>query len=159
VLLARVRRPFAYRRKCQVHRGDLEDLESLRSGAAKSDGVIHMAFIHDFSKFEANREIDRCAIAAFGTALAGSDRPFVVTFGTALLVPGGLAIEGTVRADVRFSLDSPRRFGSGSRFNGGAWRARDSGAPSAVGPWRPRSRLRSAFHRDRAEEGRFCVWK
>jgi nucleoside-diphosphate-sugar epimerase len=80
----------------QAHRGDLEDLESLRSGAAMSDGVIHTAFIHDFSKFEANCEIDRRAVEALGSALAGSDRPFVVTSGTALLTPGRLAIEDIV---------------------------------------------------------------
>jgi len=80
----------------QVHRGDLENLESLRGGAAMSDGVIHTAFIHDFSKIEANCEIDRRAIEALGSALAGSDRPFVVTSGTALLRPGRLAIEDIV---------------------------------------------------------------
>jgi nucleoside-diphosphate-sugar epimerase len=80
----------------QVHRGDLEDLESLLSGAAMSDGVIHTAFIHDFSKFETSCEIDRRAIEALGSALAGSDRPFVVTSGTALLTPGRLAIEDIV---------------------------------------------------------------
>jgi nucleoside-diphosphate-sugar epimerase len=85
----------------QVHRGDLEDLESLRSGAAMSDSVIHTAFIHDFSKFEANCEIDRRAIEALGSAFAGSDRPFVVTSGTALLTPGRLAIE-----DIVPTLDS-----------------------------------------------------
>jgi len=82
----------------QVHRSDLEDLESLRSGAAMSDGVIHTAFIHDFSKFKASCETDRHAIEALGSALAGSDRPLIITSGTALLSPGRLAIEENVPA-------------------------------------------------------------
>jgi nucleoside-diphosphate-sugar epimerase len=68
----------------QVHRGDLEDLESLRGGAAKSDGVIHLAFNHDFSQFQKNCEDDRKAIEAIGEVLLGSNRPFVITSGTAM---------------------------------------------------------------------------
>jgi nucleoside-diphosphate-sugar epimerase len=76
-----------------VHRGDLNDLDSLRSGADAADGVIHTAFIHDFSNFVASCETDRRAIEALGDALAGSDRPFVVTSGTALVASGRLATE------------------------------------------------------------------
>ncbi len=77
----------------EVHRGDLEDLDSLRKGAAASDGIIHCGFIHDFTRFAAVCEADRSAIEAMGAALKGTDRPFIVTSGTALLAHGGLATE------------------------------------------------------------------
>jgi nucleoside-diphosphate-sugar epimerase len=68
----------------EVHRGDLEDPQSLRDGAAKSDGVIHCAFDHNFANWVANCEKDKRAIEAMGSALAGSDRPLVITSGTGM---------------------------------------------------------------------------
>ena len=80
-----------------VHRGSLDDLESLRRGAAAADAVIHLAFIHDFSKFVENCEIDRQAIEAIGSELAGFDRPFIATSGLAgLAAPDQLATEDSV---------------------------------------------------------------
>ena len=76
-----------------VQRGSLDDLESLRNGAAAADAVIHAGFNHDFSNYAAAAETDRLAIEAIGGVLAGSDRPFVVTSGTALAAPGRIATE------------------------------------------------------------------
>lgn len=80
----------------EVHRGDLEDIESLQRGAATADGVIHTAFIHDFSNYTNAAETDRHAIEAIGAVLAGSDRPFVITSGMAGIAPGRLMTEDDV---------------------------------------------------------------
>jgi len=69
-----------------VKYGNIEDLDSLRDGAANSDAVIHLAFNHDFSQFQKNCEDDRKAIEAIGEVLLGSNRPFVITSGTAIAV-------------------------------------------------------------------------
>jgi len=71
-----------------VHRGALEDLDSLEQGAATAEGVIHTAFIHDFTDFAANAKTDQLAIEAMTAALAGSGKPFIVTSGTLGLPPG-----------------------------------------------------------------------
>ncbi|TDR76433.1 SDR family oxidoreductase [Paludibacterium purpuratum] len=81
----------------EVHRGSLDDPDSLRRGAAAADAVIHLAFIHDFSRFQENCEVDRRAIEAMGAELAGSGRQLIVTSGTAgMAQPGQLARETDV---------------------------------------------------------------
>jgi nucleoside-diphosphate-sugar epimerase len=88
----------------EVHRGSLEDLDNLKAGAARSDGVIHLAFNHDFAKFAANCEDDRQVIKALGSVLAGSGRPLIVTSGTGMAntVPGQPATEDSavISSDV-----------------------------------------------------------
>ena len=77
------------------HRGDVEDLDSLRAGAANSDAVIHTAFDHDFSRYAANCEKDRRAIAVLGEALERGDRPLIITSVTGIgsSAPGEPAVE------------------------------------------------------------------
>src|SRR5271154_3915337 len=80
----------------EVQRGSLDDLDSLRSAAAASDGVIHLAFKHDLAfsgDFAAAAAADHAAIEAFGEALEGTERPFLIASGTAGLTPGRLATE------------------------------------------------------------------
>ncbi len=77
----------------EVHRGTLEDIASLKSGAAKADAVIHLAFYHDFSKFAEAAQLDRLAIEALGEELAGSDRPLIVTAGIGPRNGGQIATE------------------------------------------------------------------
>ena len=87
----------------EAHRGNVEDLESLRTGAAKSDGVIHTAFNHDFSKFVQNCENDRLAIEAMGEALAGSNRPLLITSGTGM----GSVAQGQLATEDFFNPNAP----------------------------------------------------
>ncbi|WP_158795814.1 SDR family oxidoreductase [Pedobacter sp. L105] len=77
----------------QAHWGDLNNLDSLKSGAAASDGVIHTAFNHDFSKFKENSDTDGRVIETLGEALAGSNRPLIITSGIGLLPKGRLVNE------------------------------------------------------------------
>lgn len=77
----------------EAHRGALDDLDSLHDGAVASDGVIHTAFIHDFSDYQGAADADRRAVEGLGEALEGSGRPLIITSGTALLAPGRLGTE------------------------------------------------------------------
>jgi nucleoside-diphosphate-sugar epimerase len=88
----------------EVHYGTIEDLDSLKAGAAQADGVIHLAFNHDFSRFQQNCEEDGLAIQAMGEALAGSGRPFIGTGGVLSdgLAPGKLLDEDDAMPAGRF---------------------------------------------------------
>ncbi len=92
----------------EVHRGSLDDLDSLRSAASASDGVIPPAFVHDFANIPAAARTDILAIEALGESFAGSERLLLVTSGTALLSPGRLATEET-KPDPALAAAWPRR--------------------------------------------------
>jgi nucleoside-diphosphate-sugar epimerase len=80
-----------------VQHGSLEDLASLRAGAAAADAVVHTAFNHDFSRFAENGAVEKSAIEALGDALAGSGKPLIVTSGVAMIAPGRVVTEDDVR--------------------------------------------------------------
>jgi nucleoside-diphosphate-sugar epimerase len=155
----------------EVKHGNIEDLDSLRDGAAKSDGVIHLAFNHDFSQFQKNCEDDRKAIEAIGEVLLGSNRPFVVTSGTAIRGQcGRQAIDGG-RPD-RF-VEPARGFGSGVKeltargVNTSVVRlpqvhdTRKQGLVPYVTPWRARSVCRptSAMAAIAGRRRTFPTWR
>ena len=77
----------------EIHRGTVTDPESLAAGARAADGVIHTAFIHDFSEYVENTQVDERAVLAMAQALEGTDKPFVATSGTTVLTPGQLGTE------------------------------------------------------------------
>jgi nucleoside-diphosphate-sugar epimerase len=87
----------------QVHRGDVEHLEGLKSGAAQADAVIHLAFSHDFSKFAQSSEQERRAIEALGDALMGTRKLLIVTSGTGMA--GAAAGRATTEDDAPVSAD------------------------------------------------------
>ena len=79
----------------EPHRGDLRDIESLKSGAKAADGVLHLAFIHDFSNLAESCAVDRAVIEAFGEVLAGTGKPLVICSGTLGMPKGTLTTEDT----------------------------------------------------------------
>ncbi|HEY5050318.1 MAG TPA: NAD-dependent epimerase/dehydratase family protein, partial [Acidothermaceae bacterium] len=94
----------------EVQSGNLDDLDTLRNVADKSDAVIHLAFKHDLvysGDFQGAAAADRRAVEAFGEALAGSDRPFLIASGTLGLTQGTLATEADGRGPVNVGGSGP----------------------------------------------------
>ncbi|HEX7869194.1 MAG TPA: SDR family oxidoreductase [Chryseobacterium sp.] len=83
----------------EVHHGDLNNFESLKSGAAIADAVIHLGFVHDFSRFEEMCKLDGKVIETIGETLIGTDKPFLITSGTALFSRDGLTTENDLSAN------------------------------------------------------------
>lgn len=139
----------------EVQRGSLEDFRSLRDGATAADGVIHTAFnnISATTKLADAAEADRRAIQALGEALAGTDRPFVVTSAIGLLKPGRLGTEGG-RGRPGFSWWRAYFFGRNRAVNGVAGGARIGCAPLPVGAWRRRSWVCPRIDQHCPREGR-----
>jgi nucleoside-diphosphate-sugar epimerase len=93
----------------EIQRGSLEDLDSLRAGAEASDGVIHLGYIHDFSRTEDSVRVDRAAIETFGATLAGSDRPLVIASGTLFVAPPAQTATEADAGDTAGNAASARR--------------------------------------------------
>jgi nucleoside-diphosphate-sugar epimerase len=102
----------------RVHRGTLEDLASLQTGAEQADAIIHTAFDHDFSNFVANCEKDRAAITAMGEVLKGSKRPMLITSGTGL----GSHADGSPATEDVFDHSHPNRARPRSRPGRHCWK-------------------------------------
>lgn len=79
-----------------VIRGSLEDIESLKRGARQADGVINLAFNHDFTKYAENTNTEHAAVQAMGATLVGTNKPLVITMGTLVLPKGELGLEDSV---------------------------------------------------------------
>ncbi len=96
------------RQGASAHAGDLSDADSLMAGAQACDGVIHTAFVHDFSRYREAGEIDRRAVEAMTQAYEGSSRPLVITSGTSIVAPGALATENQpARGDSPSGVRAP----------------------------------------------------
>jgi nucleoside-diphosphate-sugar epimerase len=90
----------------QVRRGDLDDLDSIRAGAADAEAVVHLANKHDFANPAVSNSAERGAVAAIGDMLEGSGRPFLIASGIVALASGRPADEGD--ASPFHGVDSPR---------------------------------------------------